>query len=139
MRLAVKGALLLLGLYVIFLLGIAVWIGHSLQTVSDSLLKKTAKLIGTEVATAISKSAVDDLVQGDPGARARLEQLVADVSEHSDLVESISVVDESGKVVASDDLEVGHQLPIPQALFRGEGDVEVADSKILLSRSEEHS
>ena len=140
MRLAVKGALLLLALYVIFLVGIAVWIGHSLQAVSGSLLRKTAKVIGTEVAVAISKSAVDDLVQGDPAARARLEQLVADVSEHSDLVESISVVDESGKVVASDDpdIGIGRQLLVPELVFRREGEVELADSKILFQAGKYH-
>src|SRR5438309_9603698 len=104
MRLAVKGVLLLLTLYLIFLGGIGLWVGHSLRAISSSLIKNTARIIGSEVAAAISKSAVEDLVQGDPAARQRLEQLVADVSEHSEVVESIAVVDDAGKVAARDDL-----------------------------------
>src|SRR5690242_10855756 len=126
MRLAVKGVLLLLTLYLVFLGGVALWIGHSLQSVSGTLIRNTARIIGSEVAAAISKLAVEDLVQGDPAARTRLEQLVADVSEHSDVVESIAVVDESGKVAASDDMEVGRQLAVPEVIFRREGEVEFA-------------
>jgi signal transduction histidine kinase len=134
MRLAVKGVLLLLALYLAFLGGIAVWIGHSLQSVSSTLIKNTARIIGSEVASAISKSAIEDLVQGDPAARARLEQLVDDVSEHSDVVESIAVVDETGKVVASDTLEIGRQLAVPEVVFRREGEVEFANSKVLFQQ-----
>jgi signal transduction histidine kinase len=131
MRLAVKGVLLLLALYLCFLGGTALWLGYSLRSVSNSLIKNTAQIIGKEVAAAISKSAVDDLVQGDPGARTRLEQLVADVSEHSDVVESIAVIDEAGKVAASADMEIGRQLVVPEVIFRREGEVEFADSKIM--------
>ncbi len=138
MRLAVKGVLLLLALYLAFLGGVAVWVGHSLRAVSNSLIQNTARMIGKEVASAISKSAVEDLVQGDPAARLRLEQLVADVSEHSEVVESIAVVDEAGKVAASDDLEIGRQLAVPEVIFRHEGDVEFADTKVMFQGGQYH-
>jgi signal transduction histidine kinase len=138
MRLAVKGVLLLSVLYLIFLGGVALWVGHSLQALSSTLIKNTARIIGSEVAAAISKSAIEDLVQGDPAARARLEELVADVSEHSDVVESIAVVDETGKVAASDDIEIGRQLAVPEVIFRREGEVEFADSKLLFQGGQYH-
>src|SRR5262245_33422293 len=138
MRLAVKGVLLLLALYLVFLGGIAFWVGHSLRSISSSLIKNTARIIGSEVASAISKSAVEDLVQGDPAARLRLEQLVADVSERSEVVESLAVVDEAGKVAASDDLEIGRQLAVPEVIFRREGEVEFADSKLMFQGGQYH-
>jgi signal transduction histidine kinase len=134
MRLAVKGVLLLLTLYLAFLGGIAAWVGHSLRSVSGTLIKNTARIIGSEVASAISKSAIEDLVQGDPAARARLEQLVDDVSEHSDVVESIAVVDETGKVVASDDLETGRQLAVPEVIFQREDEGEFGNAKVLFQQ-----
>jgi two-component system, sporulation sensor kinase E len=138
MRLAIKGVLLLLVLYLIFLGGMGVWVGYSLQSVSNRLIKNTARIIGREVASAMAKSAVEDLIQGDPAARARLEQLVGDVSEHSEVVESIAVVDEAGKVAASDDLEVGRQLVVPEIIFRREGQVEFANSKLMLQSGQYH-
>jgi two-component system, sporulation sensor kinase E len=138
MRLAVKGVLLLLALYLVFLGGVAVWVGYSLQVVSNSLIKNTARIVGREVASAISKSAIESLLQGDPAARARLEQLVADVSEHSEVVESIAVVDESGTIAAGDMPDIGRHVVVPEFIFRHDGEVEVPESKLLLQSGQYH-
>jgi signal transduction histidine kinase len=117
MRLAVKSTAALVVLYLLILVCLALWMEHQLRSTANSLMEGTARLVGTEVAAAVSESALDQLLQGDPVTRERLTQVVSDLTQRSHVVASLSVVD-SGRVVVSDELEVGHQLASPAVLFQ---------------------
>jgi len=117
MRLATKNTLILISVYFFLLGGLTLWLETQLRTMGATLMEGTARLVGGEIAAAMSGSALEQVLQADPAARQRLEQLVTDLTARSDVVAAIAVVDESGKVIASDDLEIGHQLALPAVIF----------------------
>ena len=119
MRLAVKSTVTLTSLYLLILGGLGFWMESELRSVVGNVMEDTARLVGNEIAAALSESALAQLLQGDLATRQRLEQIVGDVTTRSHVVASIAVVDEGGRVVVSDDLEVGHQLVIPAVIFQG--------------------
>ena len=119
MRLAVKSTVTLIALYLLALVGLVAWMEYELRSVAGSVMGATARLIGNEIAAALSESALDQLLQADPATRQRFEQLVADLRRRSDVVASMTVVDEIGRVVVSDELEVGRQLAVPAVIFEG--------------------
>ncbi len=119
MRLAVKSTFTLIGLYLLILAGVGLWMERELSSVAGSLMEDTARLVGGEIAAAMSESALAQLLQGDPVTHQRLEQIVGDVTGSSHVVASLAVVDENGSVVVSDDLEAGHQLAMPAVVFQG--------------------
>jgi len=117
MRIAVKGTIAFLGLYILVLAGAAVWAEIHLRAVASTLAAGTARLVGNEIARTVRESATEELLTPDQATRDRLAKIVDDVTEHSNVVVSLSVVDASGRVVASDSLDAGTQLAIPQAIF----------------------
>lgn len=117
MRLVTKAAIVLFVLYVGFVAGMAYWMERSVRSVSRSMLKTTARLIGNDIAAVISKSAIEELRLGDSDSRLRLEQTIQDITSRSEVVSSVSVVDSTGKVVASDEMEVGRQVADPDLIF----------------------
>ena len=122
MRFVTKAAIVLLVLYVGFVGGMAYWMERSVRLVSRSVLKNTARLIGNDIAAVISKSAIEGLRLADPDSRQRLEQTIEDITSRSEVVSSVSVIDATGKVVASDEMEVGRQVADPDLIFPALGD-----------------
>jgi signal transduction histidine kinase len=118
MRFAVKSTVTLIALYVLILGGLVLWADHEQRSVAGSLMEDTARLVGNEIAAAMSESAREQLLLGDPATRQRLVQVVADLTQRSDVVASIAVVDESGKVVVSDEIEIDQQLASPGVIFQ---------------------
>jgi signal transduction histidine kinase len=118
MRFAVKSTVVLIAIYALILGAVALWTDYELRSVAASLMEDTARLVGNEVAAAVSESAREQLLLGDPATRQRLVQVVADLTQRSDVVASIAVVDETGKVVVSDELEIGQQLAVPAVIFQ---------------------
>lgn len=118
MRLAVRSTLTLFGLYLLVVLGLGVWMERRLRSAADSLMADTAELVGTEIAAALSETALEQLLQGDPDTRQRLVQIVSDLSRRSHVLAAVAVVDDSGRVVVSDDLEAGRQLASPAVVFQ---------------------
>src|SRR5215470_9094255 len=100
MRLALKSTLTFLAVYVAVAGGVAWWTATQLRASADSLAHSTAELVGGELARTLADSAVDDLQRGDETTRARLAQIVDDLTEHSSILTSLAVVDRSGKVIA---------------------------------------
>ena len=117
MRLATKSTLFALILFLGLLAGFALWTEYQLRSVARGLMENTARLLGSEIAAVISESAMAQLAQADSSARQRLDQILMDFTAHSDVVAAISVVDERGQVVASNDLDSGRQLAPPEVLF----------------------
>jgi len=118
MRFAVKSTVSLIALYAVILGGLIVWADYEQRSVATSLMEDTARLVGNEIAAAMSESAREQLLLGDPATRQRLVQVVADLTQRSDVVASIAVVDETGKVIVSDELETGQQLALPAVIFQ---------------------
>ena len=117
MRLAIKSSLAFLVLYAVILGAVTLWIELYLRSVAEDMMDKTAWLIGSEIARTVSESATDQLLKDDAQTRKKLVDIVDDVTEHSQIVASLAVVDDMGKVVAGDGIEVGRQLAIPTAIF----------------------
>ncbi|MFN8627918.1 MAG: ATP-binding protein [Candidatus Binatia bacterium] len=118
MRLAVKSTATLIVLYLLVLVGLALWLDYQLRSTANSLMEGTARLVGTEVAAAMSESALEQLLQGDPETHERLAQAIAELTQRSHVVASLAVVDASGRVVVSDELEAGRQLASPAVVFQ---------------------
>lgn len=117
MRLALKSTLTFLAIYLVVVGGVAWWTAAQLQASADSMAESTAQLVGGEVARTLADSAVEQLQRGDEATRTRLEQIVDDVTQHSSILTAVAIVDRSGKVVAGDNVELGRQLAIPDAIF----------------------
>lgn len=118
MRLAVKSTVTLIALYLLIVIGLGFWMEHQLRSAANSLMADTAQLVGTEIAAAMSESALEQLLQGEPATRQRLTQIVSELSKRSNVLASIAVVDDTGRVVVSDELEAGHQLANPAVIFQ---------------------
>jgi len=117
MRLALKSTLAFLAVYLVVVGAVAWWMATQLQALASSMAESTAQLVGSEVARVLADFAVEELQRADDTTRARLEQIVDDVTQHSGILDSVAVVDRSGKVVAGDNVEIGRQLAIPDVIF----------------------
>ena len=117
MRLALKNTLVLLALYFAVVGAMGWWTVQQLDELARAMVVNAARLIGDEVASALSESARDQLRSDDPAARERLAQIVDQVTEHSSLLTSLAVVDSSGMVIAGDNVAVGRSLALPDVIF----------------------
>src|SRR5512136_1032869 len=102
MRFVVRSTFTAVGVYVLVLGCLALWSEFEVRSVATSLMEDTANLVGSEIAGAMSESALAQLVQGDAATRQRLVQAIADVTARSNVVASITVVGDKGQVVVSD-------------------------------------
>lgn len=117
MRLALKSTLSVLVIYLVVVCAVAWWLTAQLNGLATSMAENTAQLVGGEVARALTNSALDQLQRADDTTRARLEQIVDGVTQHSGIVTSLAVVDRNGTVIAGDNVEVGRQLALPDLIF----------------------
>ena len=138
MRLATKSLAVALVVYAALLGCFAFWMDYQRRSLAQGLMEGTARLLGTEVAALISQSAAEELLQADSTARQRLEQLVLDLSSRSEVVASLTVVDASGKVVASKDVEPGRQLVSPEVVFQSDRRPQFLSSDVPLGGSKYH-
>jgi len=117
MPLGSRRTLILIAAYIAFAAGIAVWLDHEGRSLAIRLINNTARLIGREITAAVSERAIDQLIQRDSSTRQRLQQVVDDLTEHSEVIDSIDIVDESGRVVATDDPSLeGSEVELPEQL-----------------------
>jgi signal transduction histidine kinase len=117
MRLALKSTLAFLAIYLVIVGAVAWWMAGQLAALSTGVAESTAQLVGSEIAHALTDSAIDELQRSDDATRARLNQIVDDVTQHSSILTSVAVVDRSGKVIAGDHVELGRQLASPDVIF----------------------
>ncbi|HEX6737346.1 MAG TPA: HAMP domain-containing sensor histidine kinase [Vicinamibacteria bacterium] len=117
MRLGVKFSLLLLAIYgalvAVFAWGLDRW----LRTFDAVLTRETVALLAREKGAEVSERMFEALQMTDDIAQQRLRERIEDTVSLSELLTSLSVVDAAGRVVASDHLPAGLQLPPPQELF----------------------
>jgi signal transduction histidine kinase len=109
--------MLLLAAYLLLVALAAVWMERELRLRAASMLAQTERLLGREVAATLTGPAVQQIVEGDPVALARLRETVEQVTQRSQMVTSIVVVDASGRVIAGEGADKGRQLTIPQLVF----------------------
>lgn len=121
MRLAIKTTLLLLPLSLLTVAGIGWWMLREVDELGRAMISGTARLVGNEVASALTDSALQRLRSQDAAARRQLASLVDQVTEHSSILTSLAVVDRSGRVVAGDNVDLGRLLAAPATLFTGAG------------------
>lgn len=119
MRVVFRSTLAFVALYLVMLGGLAWWVERELQAVATSLMENTARLLGNQIAAAMSGAALNQLLAADAATHQQLAQLLEDLSSRSDVVASIAVVDRDGRVVVSDEMEAGRQLAIPEVVFQG--------------------
>lgn len=117
MRLAFRGTLLLLAIYLVFVGGVGWWMVALFNALASDMAETTAELVGGEVARALTDSALERFAHPDDATRAQLEQLVDQVTHHSGILRSLAVVDRNGTVIAGDNVEIGRQLALPEIVF----------------------
>lgn len=117
MRFSTKSGLAILAVYFTILGGIALWMDRELRSVSDETLSDTARLVGREIAAALTESALQQVLNSDPAATSNLKDIVADVTQRSQLVTALIVVDASGTILAADNDQVGQQAAVPEVIF----------------------
>src|SRR5262249_7648856 len=79
--------------------------------------KETARLFAREIASALAEPSLDRLLQADQETRQNLRTLIEQLTTHSQVVTSISVIDKNGHVVASDNPRLGTRLRTPDEFF----------------------
>jgi signal transduction histidine kinase len=118
MRLASTTVLALAALYLVLTAGLAAWTDLELRSLTAATMERTAHLIGREVAVALTKLPVTDLLDERPVARRRLYQLLQQMTVASQVVRSVDVVSAGGEVLTSDELtRIGTDRPAPWQLF----------------------
>jgi signal transduction histidine kinase len=123
MRLGVKATLLLAGGYALLMIAFALGVDRWLRSFEEATTGETVRLLAREQAAILSERTYEALLVPDGASRARLRERVEDVVLMSEVVSSMTVVDEHGKVVASDRWPAGHSFPTPQALFAQSRDI----------------
>lgn len=117
MRLALKNTLFLLAGYGALLLVLAGLAVFQLLMLEARVQKDTARLFAREVAGALTEPSLDRLLGADREARQNLKTLIEQLTRNSQVVSSISVVDRTGRIVASDERIVGQHRPTPDELL----------------------
>jgi hypothetical protein len=120
MRFSTKSGLAILAVYFAGLGAIALWLDYELRSVSNETLTDTAELVGREIAAALTESTLQQVLNSDPQATSNLEQIVADVTERSQLVTALLVVDANGNVLAGEGDQPGSQAALPEVIFGGD-------------------
>lgn len=123
MRLGVKATLLLAVGYALLMVAFAYGVDRWLRSFEEATTAETVRLLAREQAAILSERTYEALLVADGASRARLRERVEDVVLMSEVLSSMTVVDEQGKVVASDRWPAGHPFATPQALFPGGRDV----------------
>ena len=126
MRLGVKATLLLAAGYVLLMIAFAVGVDRWLRSFEEATTNETVRLLAREQAAILSELTYEALLVADGASRTRLRSRVEDVVLMSEMLSSMTVVDEQGKVVASDRWPVGHPFPPPGALFAGGNEISAA-------------
>jgi signal transduction histidine kinase len=123
MRLGVKATLLLAAGYALLMVAFALGVDRWVRSFEEATTSETVRLLAREQAAILSERTYEALLVADGPSRARLRERVEDVVLMSEVLSSMTVVDEQGKVVASDRWPTGHRFPPPGALFPRSRDI----------------
>jgi signal transduction histidine kinase len=116
-RLDVKSMILLVGGYAVLITAFAAGIDRWLHGFENAVVLETARLVAREQAALLSDWSFGALERPDAKSRAMLRTRIEDLTQLSEVVASITVVDRAGFVVASDTQPAGRQALRPDVLF----------------------
>lgn len=117
MRLSLKSTLFLLVGYAVLVVALAFGTEHWLRHLEEAVTANTVELLAREQAALLAERSFETLSSPDSKSRGRLSERIRDLTLLSEVVSSISLVDASGKVVASDSVPPGQQLALPATVF----------------------
>ncbi len=120
MRLAVKTSLVSAAALIAVTLVLGWVYERRFRGFEEELTRRTAQLLGRELAAALSEPSLSRILRGDAPTRTHLRKMIAGVTQGSQVVQSVTVVNARGVVVASDVLEVGTRTTTPAELFGDE-------------------
>lgn len=109
MRLGAKGLLLLVSGYLVLIAAFAFSVNRWLHSFEDAVVLKAARLLAQEETALLADRSLAALEMPDEKSRAYLNQKVQDLTLLSEIVDSISVMDRNGRVIASDRWPRGRQ------------------------------
>jgi len=112
-----KRSSLLFAIYLAIVAVFALLQEQEFRSTTVAMEQQTAELLGRDIATAISGPSLERLLLADRGTREALRDLIARVTRGSRLVESIAVVDLTGRVVASEGPIEGDLFPMAERVF----------------------
>lgn len=117
MRVGVKGMALIVTVYALLIATFAVAVNRWLRDFENAATIETSHLLAREQAGLLSARTLGALAAPDGRSRALLRERIEDLTLLSEVVSSITVVDEQGKVVASDSKPGGVALARPDQVF----------------------
>lgn len=117
MRSFVRPTLGLVAVYAAAMLALATGMDLWLRSFDDEMGRATNRLVGKEVAAALTDLSLERILKADPAVRMHLKEVIDGLTERSDVVASIVVVNDVGTVVTTDDPSVGRQMEPPSQVF----------------------
>jgi signal transduction histidine kinase len=121
MRMSRRTSVIALVAYLLILAAVAFFVDRRLRTISESALRQNAQLVGREIAALLKGPALQELLRFDPEGNARLIETVNQLTDQSQVVTSLVVVNSEGTVIAGDREQLGQRVLLPQIIFEGEG------------------
>jgi len=125
MRLGLKSLVLLFSGYAVLVTALGLAIDRWLREFEEQGAMQTILLVASENAAQISERALGTLQSPDDTSRRLLRSRLEDIVLLSEIVSSLTVVDEDGRVVASDRWPTRELLPSPHELFGARAGVQV--------------
>src|SRR5262249_24233925 len=120
MPLGSRRTLILIAAYIAFAAMMAFWLDYEGRELAIQLINSTARLIGKEVTAGIPEAGLQPAGPKDGRDTPPPQQVVDDLTEHSEVIDTIDIVEEHGKVIASDEpTDMGTQIDLPEELFSG--------------------
>ena len=117
MKLGLKSALGLVVAHLALVVCVAVGLERTLRSLEEQLSADTVRLLAREQANLVFERSVAALLYPDADSRRRLHERIQDVTELSEVLTSLSVVDAGGRVVASEAAENGGPFAPAAQLF----------------------
>jgi hypothetical protein len=116
-KLGLKSALGLAAAYLVLVAALAFGLERSLRSLEETLSADTVRILAREQASLIFERSVAALRYPDVDSRRRLHERIEDLTMLSEVVTSLSVVDASGRVVASEAPDGGGRFAPAAQLF----------------------
>ncbi|NNL66462.1 MAG: HAMP domain-containing histidine kinase [Myxococcales bacterium] len=123
MRIAAKATLYVGTGYLLTVCALAFLVHQRISTREEEVAQRAANLVGHEIAAALSEASLARILRADLPTRTHLRRLIDGLTEDSALLASVTVVNELGTVVASDNMPVGTTVPRPGEVFGTEPEI----------------
>jgi signal transduction histidine kinase len=130
LRIAAKATLYVGTGYLLTVVALAFLVHERIARREEEVAQRAAHLVGHEIAAAMSEASLARILRADLPTRTHLRRLIDGLSEDSSLLASVTVVNQLGTVVASDNVPVGTRAPLPFEVFGEEREIRYASEEI---------